>query len=37
MEVYYRENCMFNDSDIIKLYSYCVFVTPLTPLKWIQN
>ncbi len=28
--------CMFNDSDINKLYSYCLFLTLLTPLTWLQ-
>ncbi len=36
-EVYRRENCTFSDGDIIKFYSYYIFLTPLTPLTWIQK
>ncbi len=37
VEVYQCENCMFSDSDIIKLSSYCAIKTPLTLLTLTQK
>ncbi len=33
----HREDSIFSDRDIIKLYNYCAFLTPLTSVTWLQN